>query len=83
MASRYRDNHPTPRQRHQETLRCGYAMAMPDFTTTLTVTYKGGTVAQTADLERSEVRDELHRLRSLFPLSSGYDITALVKERAS
>lgn len=72
-----------PRYGSPSAFRCGYAQVLPDFTTTLTVTQAGRVLAQTADLERKEVRDELHRLRNLFPLSEGYDITADVKERAS
>ena len=83
MSIRSRDNHPTPRQRHQEALRCGFAMELPDFTTTLTVTLAGITVAQAVDLERADVPAELRRLRNLYPLSEHYDITAIVKERSA
>ena len=83
MAVRSRENAPTPRQRHHRTPTCGYAQGMPDFTMTLAVTRDGALVAQTVDLERSQVSDELHRLRTLFPLSDGYDITGTSQERTA
>lgn len=83
MAVRSRENAPTPRQRHHSAPTCGYAHVMPDFTLTLAVTKAGALVAQTVDLERSQVSDELHRLRALFSLSAGYDITATSKERTA
>ena len=69
------------RQRHHRAPTCGYGQGMPDFTVTLAVTRNGALIAQTTDLERSQVRDELHRLRAVFPLSDGYDITGTSKER--
>ena len=48
---------------------------------TLAVTKAGALIAQTTELERSQVSDELHRLRALFSLAAGYDITATSKER--
>ena len=83
MAVRSRENAPTPRQRHHSAPTCGYGQVMPDFTVTLTVTKDGALVAQTTDLERSQVRDELHRLRAVFPLSAGYDITGTSQERTA
>ena len=81
MGRKYREDAPTPRQRHHSAPTCGYAQGMPDFTMTLTVTKAGALVAQTTELERSQVRDELHRLRGVFALSAGYDITGTSKER--
>jgi len=83
MASKYRDNHPTLRQRDDSAFRCGFAMPLPDMTICLTVIDRqsGRMVARTAQMERSQVRDELHRLRELFPLADGYDITASAREK--
>ena len=83
MSIHSRENAPTPHQRHHSTPTCCYAQQLPDFTVTLSVTRDGALIAQTVDLERSQVRDELHRLRALFALSAGYDITATSKERTA
>ena len=69
-------------QRHHSAPTCGYAQVM-DFTVTLSVMRDGALIAQTVDLERNQVSDELHRLRALFSLSAGYDITATSKERTA
>ena len=83
MSSETSSRHQRPRYGSPGAYKCGYAAPLPDFTVDLTVTYKGGMVAQAVDLERADVPEELHRLSNLYPLSAGYDITALVKERAS
>ena len=61
---------------------CGYARVLPDYVTSLEVTneWTGEMAARTRNLERGQVRDELHRLRDLFPAGVGYIVRAIVTE---
>lgn len=62
-------------------MQCGYAQVLPDYTTSLEVTSPEGTlVARSRSLERGQVRDELHRLKALFPAGEGYQVRAIVTE---
>ena len=70
-------------QRHHSAPTCGYGQVLPDFIVRLSVSRDGLLVAETSDLERTAVADELHRLRLLFPADDGYDLTAHVKERTA
>lgn len=60
---------------------CSYAQVLPDFVTALVVLSPDGEeIARTRDLERGQVREELHRLQGLFPRAEGYAVRAIVTE---